>query len=164
MTKLHRGLIANVVEIALVNCSPAQESPPGRHAHYLKHIARMSSRRRRKSSRIAESFSSRRRRAWSSEISDFSRAREARVANRIPENVRTIRRRWKSEEKSKGRARPRVSGGEERYRESQTRGGGRGAGQGGGRRARATCERSKAREEGRRGGTLGRKGDVNGEG
>lgn len=42
----------------------------------------------------------------------ISRAR-ARMANRISENVRAIRRRWKSEEKSKGRARLRVSGGEE---------------------------------------------------
>jgi len=114
---------------------------------------------------VSPSLSSRRRRAWSSEISDFSRARarsrEARVANRIPENVRTIRRRWKSEEKSKGRARPRVSEGEERYRESQTRGV---RTDGGGWRARATCERSKVREGGREGGILGRKGDVNGEG
>jgi len=35
-----------------------------------------------------------------------------RVANRICEDVRAIGRRWKSEEKSKGHARPRVSGGE----------------------------------------------------
>lgn len=90
-----------------------------------------------------------------------ARAREARVANRIPENVRTIRRRWKSEEKSKGRARPRISEGEERYRESQTRGGEDGRG---GWRAWATCERSKVREGRREGGILGRKGDVNGEG
>lgn len=60
------------------------------------------------------------------EITDFSRARRreegnTRVENRIFENVRAIRRRWKSKEKSKGHARSRISEEMRRYRESQTR-------------------------------------------
>jgi len=67
-----------------------------------------------------------------------------RVANRICEDVRAIGRRWKSEEKSKGHARPRVSGGEAVVQGKPAAGMKRGLGGGKwrGEGWRATCERT----------------------